>query len=817
MEIYKTLPDVQKLYKEGRLDEAWTRLNRVETLASLGDTELKIYANISRKKNDPSREMSAISTLAKRHPENEELQKILYERSVEQSNWGEAIFACSRILKYQPNHLAALNNLAVAYKKQRSYDRAHEVIKRALEIHKGNRALEQNLYNLTKESNDWTDLLRLLEQKISGNERSEELYTRYAEALASSDQLATAIEVLTRYLEKSPESLSARNNRGNYYRRTKNFQAALADYGNVLEQQPRNVTALNNYGVALRDLLRLEESLTYIDKALEVAPESHALYYNRGNALSDLRRFEAAIADYEKAISISPQASYYNNLGNAYKELGRKESIHAYTKAIELGSGARTWRNRATVYREQLKYSEAVNDFQKARLLDPDYEYLLGDLIHTKLFMCDWRDYESDVDRLIVGIREGRKMTSPFPVVPVIESAEVHYLCTKTYANDKWPRGSGAITSESRVGKLKNRLGFFSSDFHNHATMHLIKDLFSHLKDAGYEIYGYSINSPIKDEFYKELGELLTGFLDATNLSDNELAEKARSENIDIVFDLKGFTQNCRPGVFQARIAPIQINYLGYPGTTGLSEMDYIVADHFIIPPELEAYYSEKVLRLDGTYQPNNHSRKRPASKFSKANFNLPEDKFIFASFNNHYKITPDCFTAWMTILKRCQDSVLWLMADNEVAQSNLRAKAEAMGVPPSRLIFMKRTEFSDHLSRHELADLQLDTWPCSGHTTASDSIYMGLPIITRPAETFASRVCGSLLTHLGAKDLVAQDADVYVALAERMCEDSDFYLLKRDLFSEGKVRSNIFNTKKYAEDFISNVIEKAIENQRPH
>jgi len=297
--------------------------------------------------------------------------------------------------------------------------------------------------------------------------------------------------------------------------------------------------------------------------------------------------------------------------------------------------------------------------------------------------------------------------------------------------------------------------------------------------------------------------------LDVRMLSDNEIAALARDKGLDVAVDLKGHTLNSRAGIFAARAAPIQINFLGYPGTMGAPFIDYIVADETVIPARFEDGYSEKVLRIPGCYQPNDRAR---AVNYvgTKTDLGVAPDSFVFCSFNSIYKITPEIFSAWMLILSRVPSSVLWLLTDNEAAKKNLLREAAARGVEADRLVFARSMPSAEHLSRYRFADLFLDTWPCGAHTTASDALRMGCPIVTMIGESFASRVAASLLIDLRLEDLVVDNVGDYVNLAVDLATCPDRFARVKDRLKEQLHDAPVFNGQEFARKFEA-VVEQVV------
>lgn len=688
---------------------------------------------------------------------------------------------------------------------------------------------------MTGRSNDAHTLYQSL---VSSSSHNETIYLVYAKFLKSQRDLGEAIKVLRvgciampksealvtalagycaeagcpleslTYLNKAigilgatPTLLTAR---GSTWRALHDLERAEQDYSECLLKTERSIAALNNLAVIKRDQGKYQEAIDLFTRALQIDQSRSEIYYNRGNAYSDLRLYKEALADYKLSTEKGTNPAYYNNYANALKEVNPREAIKAYAQAIKLNpSSARPYRNRATVHRDLFQYADALNDYQRAYDLEPDYDYLLGDLLHTRMLVSEWTEFQETRDELARRIVTGMRMTSPFPLVALVDEPSLQRKASELYGADKFsPKDPSRPRPKLRLDHIK-RLGFYSADFHNHATMHLMEGLLEELAGQGYELYAFSFGIPKVDPYKKRIEELFTRVYDVHLKSDQDIGELSRALSIDIAFDLKGFTQNCRPTVFAERLAPIHINYLGYPGTTGLPYMDYIIADNYLAPPGAEAYYSEKLIRLSGCYQPNNAKRPTPPITKLCSDYGLPEHAFVFASFNNNYKITPDCFEVWIRILHETPEAVLWLFCDNDLAWTNLLREAVQRELDPSRLVRANRCSAEENLARQRLADLFLDSWPCGGHTTASDAIWMGLPFLTMEGASFCSRVPGSLLTTLGASSLIARSAEDYIKTAKKIASDDGYRKSVQLFFSRPNVLERLYDTKAYANDFI--------------
>jgi predicted O-linked N-acetylglucosamine transferase (SPINDLY family) len=614
---------------------------------------------------------------------------------------------------------------------------------------------------------------------------------RFEEALASYDK---AIELKHDYAE-------AYNNRGNVLKELKRFAEALASYDKAIEISGDYAEAHYNRGNVLNELKLLEPSLASYDRAIEMKRDYSEVYLNRGNVLKKLNRFDEALVSYDKAIELKPDdAEAYLNRGNVLKELKRfDEALISYDKAVEFKSDyAEAYFNLGKMLNECKLLDEELACYKKAIELKPDYEYLFGTLLHAKMHTCCWQEFEENIENLSLQINLGKKSSPSFPVLGLIDSLSIQHKASEIWVSDKYPFNTslGAIPKYPRKEKI--RIGYFSSDFHNHATAYLMAELFERHDKTNFECIAFSFGPDLLDEMRVRLMKAFDQFIDVQFKRDKDIASLSREMNIDIAVDLKGVTDNNKTEIFSYRAAPIQVNYIGYPGTMAAEYMDYIIADPTLIPEESQQYYSEKIVYLPKSYQVNDRERKIATTVFTKEDLGLPKDGFVFCCFNNNYKITPPIFDGWIRILKAVEGSVLWLLEDNPTAGINLRKEAQARGLDPSRLVFANRMQSSEHLARHRTADLFIDTLPCNAHTTASDALWAGLPVLTCMGKSFASRVAASLLNAIDLPELVTTTQEQYEVLAIELATNPEKLKAIKDKLEHNRLTTALFDTPRY-------------------
>jgi predicted O-linked N-acetylglucosamine transferase (SPINDLY family) len=561
-----------------------------------------------------------------------------------------------------------------------------------------------------------------------------------------------------------PDHADALANRGTALSELGHLAEALQSFDRASKLRPKDASVLNNSGVVLQEARRLDEALLHYDRALAIDPSFAEALTNRGNLLRQLKRFDEALASYDRALAIKPD----------------------YASAI--GS-------RANVLRELGRLGDALAGYNLALASDPSDANFFALRLSCKMTMCDWHGIGADFDGLAEMIDAGDKAFEPFTVVIAPVSAAHQMKSAATYVREKCPPNALLPKIQGGYGHDRIRLAYFSADFYNHATAHLIANLFERHSRDKFEVIAFSFGPPKRDAVRSRLEKAFDQFIDVEAVSDLGIALRARNLEIDIAVDLKGFTKDSRPGIFASRAAPVQVNYLGYPGTMGAEYIDYLIADRMLIPEDEKRHYSEKIVYLPHSYQVNDTSRVIADRSFTRGECGLPEQGFVFCCFNNSFKILPRVFETWMCLLKAVDGSVLWLLGDNPLAARNLRDEAQRQGVDPLRLVFAERMEAPAHLARHSVADLFLDTIPCNAHTTASDALWAGLPVITCLGETFAGRVAASLLNAVGLPQLIAPELGAYESLALDLAMNRHLLVSVRRALTANRLTSPLFDT----------------------
>jgi predicted O-linked N-acetylglucosamine transferase (SPINDLY family) len=556
--------------------------------------------------------------------------------------------------------------------------------------------------------------------------------------------------------------------------------------------------AQNSIGLELIQLGAYAEAEQCLERALTLAPGYAFTHSNLGKLRQAQMRFRDAEAAVRKAIDLKPNlATLHANLGAILNAQGNNEAAEtACRKAIELdGKLAAAWHNLGTALLALKHYEDAVNCFSTSLQLCPDTEFLFGSLIHTRMKICDWRSLKNDLRQLLQKIDHGDKATEPFVVLGLTTDLAVQRRAAEIWVKSKYPEQPdlGPIPKRSRHNKI--RIGYYSADYHNHPTTYLIAELFERHNNDKFELIGFSFGPDKNDEMRKRVAAAFDQFIDVRGQSGKAVAQLSRELEIDIAVDLKGYTEDCRIEIFSHRAAPVQVNYLGYPGTMGAKYIDYLIADRILIPTENQLHYAEKIVYLPYSYQVNDAKRKIANRLFTREELDLPPTAFVFCCFNNNYKITPLTFNSWMRILKRVENSVLWLLEDNPTAADNLRKEADSRGIDSARLVFAKRMSLDEHLARHRAADLFIDTLPYNAHTSASDSLWAGLPVLTCIGEAFASRVAASLLNAICLPELITSTQEEYEALAVELASHPERLTRIKWKLEQNKLTAPLFDT----------------------
>jgi len=685
---------------------------------------------------------------------------------VQTENFDEAEALLKQVLQVQPQSFDALHITGVIYVLQKKHVEAAELFKKAIEVNPGSGVAHFNLATALSESGNDTGSL-----------------PHHAQAV-----------------KLSPDDQDAWVNYGRSLSNLKRYDGALICYENALDINPNHAVALINQGVLLAELGRNAEALPCFEKALVVDPSHLAVLANIGNTLRNLQRFDEALAYYDRAIELDTEnADAWFGKGDSLSNLKRYvEALTQYDHVIQLEpDNVDAWYKKANILSNLKRYDEAVAHFDQAIRLKPERDFLCGDRLSAKMAICDWADAETQFAELANRIKSNKKASTPFTVLTVNDAPSLQRKVSEQYAKN-FPTNDSLRAIPKHHAREKIRIGYFSNDFHNHATAFLTAGLFEMHDRNKFKVTAFSFGPDKSDKMRSRLLSAFDKFIDVRNKSDQEIAQLSRELEMDIAVDLQGYQTELRTGVFAYQAAPIQVNYLAYPGTMGAAYIDYIVADKTLIPPESRQYYLEKVAYLPNTYQPNDRCRAISDRQFTREEFGLPKAGFVFCCFNANYKITPKTFDGWMKILKAVPDSVLWLLEDSPIATQNLQKEAVTRGVSADRLIFAKLMNLPEHLARHRMAYLFLDTIPYNAHTTASDALWAGLPVLTCIGGSFPSRVAASLLNAIHLPELITHSQEDYEHLAIELAKHPTKLAEIKQKLEYNRLTTPLFDTPRY-------------------
>ena len=640
------------------------------------------------------------------------------------------------------------------------------------------------------------EALPYIERALRLQPGAPETLSNYGIALESVGRYGEALQALQRVVMLTPNDSRAWSNRGALLSKLHRNHEALADFDRAVALDPANEDCCNNRSLILVALGRPEEALESCDRLLQLRPDDVEAHNNRGLALKAMGRTGDALAEFDRVLQKKPDhAGAWVNRASVLRAMGEvDQALQSYERALAihpnmpeaLGSRANClWTRKSDL-------AGAIADLERLVAVRPDYPYACGDLLHMKMHAGDWRNLARERTALHEGVRSGKRLVEPFVYQGLSSSPTDLLAAAKSYAQDKYPPLAVAHRRRRREGKI--RLGYLCGEFRAQATMYLAAGLFEHHDRTRFEVTGFDNSREDASAMRRRVIAAFDKFVPIQSLSDREAARLIAGQEIDILVNLNGYFGALRMGVFAHRPARLQVNYLGFPGSLGADYIDYILADAEVIPPGEERFYSERVVRLPGCYQINDGTRSR-STPGTRAAHGLKETDFVFCHFNSSYKIMPEMFALWLRLLKSVPSSVLWLLESNALFAANLRGEIARAGVDPARLVFAPTMENSAHVSRLALGDLFLDTLPYNAHTTASDALWAGLPLITCRGEAFAGRVAASLLRAAGLPELITDNLDEYESLALNLANHRALLQSYRDRLTRDPARLTLFDT----------------------
>ena len=750
-----------------------------------------------------------------------------------------------KILNITPLNAEALHLLGVLSNQKQHNTAAIDLIRRAIQIFPNQPIYHNNLGNAYRDSDRYEDAILCYQKALQLKPDIVEIHINMGIAYHQLADLDRAVSAYQKAIALKPDSPEAYYNLGNTFKEQRLFDEAISCFQRAVAIKPIFIEAYFNLASSLEQRSRTDEAIECLKQCLRINPQMAEAHNNLGNLFKYKGMYDQALSCYQKAVQTKPELyEAHNNLGNAYKDQGRfTEAIACYQKALKRHVGyAEAYLNLGVIFAEFELSAEAIDCFQKATRINPkfaeafnfmgmtladtgrrdaaiecfekaitvnpSYAEAYSYLIHQLQYACNWRQLETYSHRLEQLILQKNAPNDPMMAEPPFIDMARHSDLSQHLVNARaWCRKTLQpfqnlrlpFHFESRRQKnSKMTIGYLSCDFHDHATAHLVQRVFGlHDRDK-FIINCYSYGPDDQSLYREEIQKQSDQFVHIRELSHMDAAKRIFADGVDILVDLKGHTKGARLGILACRPAPIQVHYLGYPGTTGADFIDYLITDNTVTPIEHAHFYSEKLVFLPHSYQINDYQQEIETGSWQKEELGLPRNSFVFSSFNLPYKIDPNMFDCWMRIMNQVPRSVLWLFNGGETTTNNLKQEARSRGIDPRQLVFGDRLPKAQHLARLQLADLALDTRIVNGHTTTSDSLWAGVPVVTLRGGHFASRVSASLLKAIGLPELIVDDLDAFERLVVRLATQPDELGKLKDKLMRNRLKDPLFDTPRF-------------------
>jgi predicted O-linked N-acetylglucosamine transferase (SPINDLY family) len=709
------------------------------------------------------------------------------------------------ILRLDPRNFDALHLLGVLDGQRKDTLSAIDWLRRAIAVSPDNAAAMGNLGAALIDVDRAQEAIEVLDRAVQLAPNDTACLKNRAAALRKLGRLEEAAAAYRRLLVQAPHHPEGQHFLGVCLSDLGRHEEAIGLFRQLISHHPRRADTFNALGRACRSAHRPQEALAAFRSAVALNPEDASALNNMGEVLNFLGDTAAARQACEKALHINPDMpAAHNNLGNCHFRRGDlTAALASYTRALELKEGwVEALCNRAMALCEAKRPGEASRDFDRALEIDRGRDFLIGDAWYARQQACDWSGWAGMREEMITRIQDGQKIIPPFPGL-MLGSASTQQAIARTWSQsvtrDVHPRPFGASqTDRSR----KIRVAYLSADFRRHAVLLLSAGLFaSHDRDR-FDLTAIFHSGFAADDMTHAVSASFDRFITTGDQSEEDIVKLVRGLEIDIAIDLMGYTRGCIPRAFKIGLAPVQINFLGFPATMGASSHAYIIADRMVIPRDEARYYDEAVIWMPDTYLPSDNRRGIGQSGMTRAEAGLPPDRFVFCCLNNTYKLTPVMFDLWARILNETPEAVLWLQEPTAEAEANLRREMEIRGVASDRLLFARKVASDIYLERYGLADLFLDTLPHNAHTTASDALWAGLPLLTLTGDSFASRVAASLLQAVGLPELITTSAEAYVAKAVGLARNRPALSQLRARLAANRRTHPLFDTGRYTRNF---------------
>lgn len=755
---------------QGKHDEAVAALRRAQAQAPDEADVLLNLANALTAAGEPGEAESLLQRLLQRHPDHGDARFNLGTLYTQLGRLEEAATAFRQLLARYPQNADVHNNLGIVLERQGQLDAAAEAYRRVLALDGQHISGLNNLGNVLRAQGREDEAAQCYAQAMAQMPGHADGYLNMGMLRAGQERLEEACGLFRKALAADPQCLEAALNLGEVLRRNGAFADAASAFRTALQIDARNALALNGLGNVLRMQGEAADAAGFYQQATRVAPTDVNGFLNLGILRAQQGHYDEACALLRQAVKIDPASR------TAQLKLAEALRISGYLE------------ESGTVYRELLA-------------MQPGHAAALAGLAHVRQHLCDWDGIEAMWEQSRQAIRDGEDAgITPFSALSIPTTPQEQLACARAWAQREFgwikalerpPRAAPA------AGPRRLTLGYLSWDYHEHATAYLMAEVFELHDRERFKVHAYSFGPDDGSAIRQRIRGACDAFVDVAGLSDAAAAQRIAADGVDILIDLKGYTLGARTAVLAYRPAPVQVNWLGFPGTMGADCIDWILGDGFIIPEGAEAHYQERVCRLPDCYQPNDRKREvGPAP--GRAECGLPETGIVFCCFNQAYKILPETFAAWMRILQQVPGSVLWLLETTDLTMANLRRNAVAHGIAAERIVFAPRRPLAAHLARYRVADLAIDTFPYTSHTTASDALWAGCPLVTRVGDTFASRVAGSVLRAAGLAQLLTGTVAEFEALAVQLALDAQRRQALRDHLERGRAGFPLFDAPRF-------------------
>ena len=741
------------------------------------------------------------------------LRKLQQARQqLQNGNIDAAAALCEDITRRAPRHPEALWLLGTARLMANRLDEAIALLSRAAEVDPNQGAALENLglaYLMRGENAPAEAALRKA-AAIPGAPASVPM--RLGVALLNLGRHEEAIAQLSRALERDPRYPDAQLNLGRAYGAAGRWNEAAQQFEAVLDALPNNTDAMYNLGVVAFEQSDFDRARTWFETCLAREPEHVEARERLAAACMALGRFPQASVNLSKVIEIQPRnAGAMTALAQARFQAGAlDEALDIAARARDLDPARPEPYNligQIHHVRGELDHAAQIlrTGFERT-----DADALLGALMHVLHRQCNWAVWSEAWAEMARRLDASSELGSPFWLLPEATTPHQQLSYTTRWVQRNYP-AAPSVPRESSPPKPGERLriGYYSGDFHQHPVPCLLVEALELHDRSRFEVFAYSYGPDDKSALRARLERAVEHFIDVAWDPDDLVVQRIKADKLHVLVDLKGYTAGDRLRVMAQRPCAVQVAWLGYPATTGAPFIDYLIADPVIVPTDAERHFSERVLRLPHSYQPNDRKRTATPPR-TRAEYGLPDGAFVLCCFNQAVKITPDIFSRWMNLLRAVPGSVLWLLEDNRWASANILSAAQAAGVDPARVVIAPRLSPSEHLARYRAADLALDTFPYTSHTTGSDALWLGCPLVALCGETFAARVSSSLLVHCGLSELVTRTLDDYEKLAYRLATDAEYLRGVRAKLAAARDTAPLFDSRKFARDLEALYLEIA-------